>query len=85
MPVGVRGAVHLCAVLPNVRIMEIDIDDVPWKQTRPDRGRLLKADSGVPNPVARPAPIRARATDGRRCAKRRIPHAPTQYMVSTIQ
>lgn len=24
-------AVHLCAVLPNVRIMEIDIDDVPWK------------------------------------------------------
>ena len=21
----------LCAVLPNVRIMEIDIDDVPWK------------------------------------------------------
>jgi galactonate dehydratase len=22
---------HLCAVLPNVRIMEIDVDDVPWK------------------------------------------------------
>jgi galactonate dehydratase len=22
---------HLCAVLPNARIMEIDIDDVPWK------------------------------------------------------
>jgi L-alanine-DL-glutamate epimerase-like enolase superfamily enzyme len=22
---------HLCAVTPNVRIMEIDIDDVPWK------------------------------------------------------
>jgi L-alanine-DL-glutamate epimerase-like enolase superfamily enzyme len=22
---------HLCAVMPNVRIMEIDIDDVPWK------------------------------------------------------
>ena len=21
----------LCAVLPNIRIMEIDIDDVPWK------------------------------------------------------
>ncbi len=21
----------LCAVLPNVRIMEVDIDDVPWK------------------------------------------------------
>ena len=24
-------ALHLCAVAPNVRIMEIDIDDVPWK------------------------------------------------------
>ena len=24
-------ALHLCATLPNVRIMEIDIDDVPWK------------------------------------------------------
>ena len=22
---------HLCATVPNVRIMEIDIDDVPWK------------------------------------------------------
>jgi L-alanine-DL-glutamate epimerase-like enolase superfamily enzyme len=31
-------AVHLCASLPNIRIMEIDIDDVPWKRdlvTRP--------------------------------------------------
>jgi L-alanine-DL-glutamate epimerase-like enolase superfamily enzyme len=25
-------SVHLCAVLPNVRIMEIDIDDVAWKK-----------------------------------------------------
>jgi L-alanine-DL-glutamate epimerase-like enolase superfamily enzyme len=24
-------AVHLCASLPNIRIMEIDVDDVPWK------------------------------------------------------
>lgn len=24
-------AIHLCATVPNVRIMEIDIDDVPWK------------------------------------------------------
>ena len=22
---------HLCAAMPNFRIMEIDIDDVPWK------------------------------------------------------
>lgn len=25
-------SIHLCAVLPNARIMEIDIDDVPWKK-----------------------------------------------------
>jgi L-alanine-DL-glutamate epimerase-like enolase superfamily enzyme len=25
-------SIHLCAVLPNVRIMEIDIDDVAWKR-----------------------------------------------------
>ena len=24
-------SMHLCAVIPNVRISEIDIDDVPWK------------------------------------------------------
>ena len=27
-------SLHLCAVLPNVRIMEIDIDDMPWKGAR---------------------------------------------------
>lgn len=26
-------SLHLCAVLPNVRIMEMDVDDVPWKAT----------------------------------------------------
>ena len=25
-------SIHLCAVLPNVRIMEIDVDDVAWKK-----------------------------------------------------
>ena len=41
----------LCAVLPNVRIMEIDIDDVPWKDelvTLPPRivdGRMAIPDS----------------------------------------
>ena len=25
-------SIHLCAVLPNVKIMEIDIDDVAWKK-----------------------------------------------------
>ena len=24
-------ALHLCACVPNIRIMEVDIDDVPWK------------------------------------------------------
>ena len=24
-------ALNLCATVPNVRIMEVDIDDVPWK------------------------------------------------------
>jgi L-alanine-DL-glutamate epimerase-like enolase superfamily enzyme len=39
-------SIHLCATLPNVRIMEIDIDDVPWKKelvTNPpviSRGRI---------------------------------------------
>jgi L-alanine-DL-glutamate epimerase-like enolase superfamily enzyme len=40
-------SIHLCAALPNVRIMEIDIDDVPWKRdlvTTPpviDNGSIL--------------------------------------------
>ena len=37
---------HLCATVPNVRIMEIDVDDVPWKgelviPTRPGWGADL--------------------------------------------
>jgi len=38
---------HLCACVPNVRIMEIDIDDVPWKDELVDhlpvieRGELV--------------------------------------------
>lgn len=31
---GRSHSLHLCAVLPNVRIMEIDIDDMPWKGAR---------------------------------------------------
>ena len=39
-------SMHMCAILPNVRICEIDIDDVPWKDdlvtVQPDiaNGRL---------------------------------------------
>jgi L-alanine-DL-glutamate epimerase-like enolase superfamily enzyme len=35
-------SLHLCAVLPNVRIMEIDIDDVPWKAELVTRPPVIK-------------------------------------------
>ena len=38
-------ALHLCATVPNVRIMEIDIDDVPWKDDL--TGGPLEIDDGV--------------------------------------
>ena len=31
MPLSTHMSAALCATLHNVRIMEIDIDDVPWK------------------------------------------------------
>jgi L-alanine-DL-glutamate epimerase-like enolase superfamily enzyme len=33
---------HLCASVPNVRIMEIDIDDVPWKDELVDRPPVIE-------------------------------------------
>jgi L-alanine-DL-glutamate epimerase-like enolase superfamily enzyme len=30
-PLGTMINAHLCAALPNVEILEIDLDDVPWK------------------------------------------------------
>ena len=50
-------SLHLCAVLPNVRIMEIDIDDVPWK------GPLVTKPPGDPR---RPHLAHRRARLGRR-------------------
>src|SRR3990172_6959782 len=35
-------SLHLCAVLPNVRIMEIDVDDVPWKGALVTRPPLVR-------------------------------------------
>ena len=32
---------HLCACVPNVRIMEIDIDDVPWKDELVDHPPVI--------------------------------------------
>ncbi|HXH84816.1 MAG TPA: mandelate racemase/muconate lactonizing enzyme family protein [Candidatus Tectomicrobia bacterium] len=36
-------AAHLCACAPNVRIMEIDVDDVPWKDELVDRVPAIEA------------------------------------------
>ena len=59
-------SLHLCAVLPNVRIMEIDIDDVPWKG---DAGDEAAGDQGRPHLPA--ATRRAGApTSTRRCCAR---------------
>src|ERR1051326_505572 len=33
---------HLCASIPNVRIMEIDIDDVPWKDELVDQPPVIE-------------------------------------------
>jgi L-alanine-DL-glutamate epimerase-like enolase superfamily enzyme len=33
---------HLCACVPNVRIMEIDIDDVPWKDELVDQPPVIE-------------------------------------------
>jgi galactonate dehydratase len=34
---------HLCAVVPNFRIMEIDIEDVPWKDDLVTRAPVIEA------------------------------------------
>jgi L-alanine-DL-glutamate epimerase-like enolase superfamily enzyme len=34
---------HLCATVPNVRIVEIDVDDVPWKDELVDRPPVVEA------------------------------------------
>jgi L-alanine-DL-glutamate epimerase-like enolase superfamily enzyme len=35
-------SLHLCASVPNVRIMEIDIDDVPWKDELVDHPPVIE-------------------------------------------
>jgi galactonate dehydratase len=35
-------SLHLCACVPNVRIMEIDIDDVPWKDELVDTPPVIE-------------------------------------------
>jgi L-alanine-DL-glutamate epimerase-like enolase superfamily enzyme len=36
-------SLHLCATVPNVRIMEIDVDDVPWKDELVDLPPVIEA------------------------------------------
>ena len=36
-------SLHLCATTPNVRIMEIDVDDVPWKDELVDHPPVIEA------------------------------------------
>lgn len=36
-------SLHLCATIPNVRIMEIDVDDVPWKDDLVDHPPVIEA------------------------------------------
>ncbi len=35
-------SLHLCATVPNVRIMEIDVDDVPWKDELVDHPPVIE-------------------------------------------
>ena len=70
-------SLHLCAVLPNVRIMEIDIDDVPWKE---HARHQAAADPRRPHLAQRRAGLgrghrRARAAGASVAAPRRQGHA----------
>jgi len=57
---------HFCAAIPNFRIMEIDIDDVPWKDEvvtppRIENGHLLLSDAPGWGVEVNEAAIRRRA------------------------
>jgi L-alanine-DL-glutamate epimerase-like enolase superfamily enzyme len=69
-PLGTLINAQLCAALPNVEILEIDIDDVPWKMdllTEPfqiEDGQLVVSDrpgwgSAIDEEVVRAHPLPA--------------------------
>ena len=69
-PLGTMINAQLCAALPNVEILEIDIDDVPWKMdllTDPfviEDGQLVVPDrpgwgADIVEDVVRAHPLRA--------------------------
>ncbi|MBM3138883.1 MAG: hypothetical protein FJZ92_01400 [Chloroflexi bacterium] len=54
-------APHLCATVPNVRIMEIDIGDVPWNdETHRRRAGVRRGDARDPEPPRRGIDLDAR-------------------------
>jgi galactonate dehydratase len=40
--IGSLMSAHLCAAIPNFRVMEIDIEDVPWKDDLVDRPPVIE-------------------------------------------
>jgi galactonate dehydratase len=41
-PLADLMSAHLCAVAPNVHIMEMEVDDVPWKDALLDTARIIE-------------------------------------------
>ena len=48
-PVATMASVHLCACIPNFRILEFQMDDVPWRDDLIDRP-LVPQDSHLALP-----------------------------------
>ncbi len=40
---GTLMSAHFCAAIPNFQVMEIDIDDVPWKDALVTRPPMIEA------------------------------------------
>jgi L-alanine-DL-glutamate epimerase-like enolase superfamily enzyme len=40
--IGSLMSAHLCAAIPNFRVMEIDIEDVPWKDDLVDKVPVIE-------------------------------------------
>ena len=40
--IGSLMSAHLCAAIPNFRVMEIDIEDVPWKDDLVSRTPVIE-------------------------------------------
>ena len=79
-PLGTMVNAQLCAALPNVEILEIDLDDVPWKMdllTRAVRDRGRRADR------ARPAGLGGRHHRGGRAGAPAAAHRGRRPVAAT--